>query len=74
MQRRVTDYLRRKSGSNNVFVVETEAAEAEAAEAARAEAEMDEYLLRRAEQDLQKAQAKIDALKKKIEERQRLVQ
>jgi hypothetical protein len=76
MQLRVSDFLRKNNPSNNVFVVEAEAAESEAAKAAaaiKAEAEMDEYLLRRAEQELQTAQAKIDSLKRKMEERRRLL-
>ena len=68
MQQRVSDYLRQNTPSRNTFVVEAEAA-AEAAEAARADADMDEYLLRRAEQELQEVQAKVDALKKKMVER-----
>lgn len=66
LQERVGDYLSDMTLRRNNFVASAEAAEAAHLAAEAEEAEMDEYLLRRAEQELEAAQKKVDALKQKI--------
>ncbi len=60
LQQRVDDYLVKYSHRPNSFVL--------AAEAATAEADMNEYLLKRAEKDLEEAQSRVDEIKHKIKE------
>jgi hypothetical protein len=67
LQERVGNYLSDKALRKNSFVASTEAAEAAQAAAEVEEAQMDEYLLRRAEQELETAQNKVNAIKRKIE-------
>ena len=64
---RVNEYLRQYSVEDNVFVLAAEAAEA-AQTAQVADAEMNEYLLRRAQQELLEAQEKVAALEKLMAE------
>ena len=59
LQRRVEDYLRQYNTDGNSFVRAAEAAEAE----------LEEYLLKRAETELREAQSKVDAIKKQIQDR-----
>ena len=59
LQRRVEDYLRQYNTHGNSFVMAAEAAEAE----------LEEYLLKRAETELREAQSKGDAIKKQIQDR-----
>ena len=59
LQRRVEDYLRQYNTDDNSFVMAAEAAEAE----------LEEYLLKRAETELREAQSKVDAIKKQIQDR-----
>ncbi len=59
LQGRVEDYLRQYNTDSNSFVMAAEAAEAE----------LEEYLLERAEAELREAQAKVDAIKKQMQDR-----
>ena len=58
LQSRVGDYLSQYSNKPNSFV--------SAAEAAEAEADVNEYLLARAEEELQEAQSRVEEIKRKI--------
>ena len=64
---RVSDYLSNSTGEDNTFVAAAEATEVETARVV--EAEMNEYLLERAIQELRAAQDKVDKLRKEIEEK-----
>lgn len=65
LQERVNLFLSKSTVRKNAFVAAAEAAEA--AQVAE-DSEMNEYLVRRAEQEVQAAQDKLDALKRQIEE------
>ena len=58
LQQRVDNYLAKYTNRANSFVLATEAAEAEA--------DMNEYLLRRAEEELLETQSRVDEIKQKI--------
>lgn len=60
LRQRVDDYLSKYSTRPNSFII--------AAEVATAEADMSEYLLRRAEKELQEAQSRVDEIQQKIVE------
>jgi hypothetical protein len=59
LQQRVNDYLRRKNPTQNIFSAAARDAEA-------ADADLNEYLLKRAEEELRQAQARVDAIKQQI--------
>lgn len=59
LQERVNDYLRTHSAANNSFVRAAETAHS-------VEGELNEYLLKRAEEELRKAQARVEELRQKI--------
>ena len=59
LQQRVNDYLRSRNPTKNIF-------SAAALDAEAAEAELNEYLLKRAEEELRQAQAKVELLKKEF--------
>ncbi len=60
LQQRVDAYLARFSDRPNSFVM--------AAEAAEAEADMNEYLLRRAEEELSETKSHLEEIKQQINE------
>ena len=59
LQQRVNDYLRSKNPTGNIFSAAARDAEA-------ADAELNEYLLKRAEEELRTAQARVEAIKQQI--------
>lgn len=68
LQERVNQYLSKYSVRSNAFVAAAETAEAAHAAREAGEAELNEYLVKRAEQELRAAQDKLDTLLRKIEE------
>jgi len=56
LQQRVNNYLRSKSPATNIFSAAARDAEA-------ADADLNEYLLKRAEEELRKAQERVEALR-----------
>ena len=60
LQQRVDNYLAKYTNRPNSFVLATEAAEAEA--------DMNEYLIRRAEEELLETLSRVDEIKQKINE------
>ena len=71
LRHRVSHYLTGSTRKGNAFVAKSKAAEAE--ESKLIEAEMTEYRLQRAIQELRTAQEKVDNLKKQLEEQRKLV-
>jgi hypothetical protein len=59
LQQRVNEYLRSKNPTSNIFSAAARDAEA-------ADADLNEYLLERAEEELRKAQARVEAIKQQI--------
>ena len=59
LQQRVNDYLRSKNPTKNIF-------SAAARDTDAADADLQEYLLKRAEEELRQAQARVEAIKQKI--------
>jgi hypothetical protein len=71
LRQRVSHYLTGTTRKDNAFVAKSKAAEAEASKLI--EAEMTEYRLQRAIQELRTAQKKVDNLRKQLEEQRKLV-
>ena len=70
LKQRVSDYLTNSKRKRNTFVAAAEATEADVARVA--EAEMSEYFLERALQQLRAAQDKVENLRKQVEEQRKL--
>ena len=71
LRQRVSHYLTGNTRKDNAFVAKSEAAEAQ--ESKIIEAEMTEYRLQRAIQELRTAQKKVDNLRKQLEQQRKLV-
>ena len=73
-EQRVVEYLKRHKYDKNKFIAEAEKAEREGKSREKTmpdveEGDIDEYLLKRAENELRKAQNRVDALRQQLAEK-----